>query len=71
MWDLYSGESPISRHGVEVILPAIVYELSAPAPPSKKAKKKTFFDVLLGKEVLNLQYLQYEWNVDKPQEIVE
>ena len=26
---------------------------------------------MLGNEVLNLQYLQYEWNVDKQQEIDE
>ena len=71
MGNLDSMESPIFRHGVDVILPPIVYELSAPAPSSKKAKTKSAIDVLLGRAVLKLKYLQYEWNVDKPQEIDE
>ena len=58
MGSLDSRESPIFRHGVDVnvTLPPIIYKLSAPASLGKKAKKKTFFDELLGKEVLNLQY---------------
>ena len=56
---------------VILILPPIVYELSAPAPSSKKTKTKSAVDVLLGRAVLKLKYLQYEWNVDKPQEIDE
>ena len=45
--------------------------MSSVAPSSKKAKNKSFFDVLMGNQVLNLQYLQYELDVNKPQETDE
>ncbi len=71
MRNLDLRESLIFRCGVSVILPPIVHELSAPASSGKNAKTKLSIDVLLGRAGLKLKYLQYEWNVDKPQEIDE
>ena len=66
---LDSNDTPIFRRGLDIILPPIIYEVSV--PPSKNAKEKSFFDVLMGKEVLNLKYLQNVQDADKAQEIDE
>ena len=45
--------------------------MSSVAPSDKKAKNNSSSGVLIGKQVLNLQFLQHELDVDKPQEIDE
>lgn len=70
MGRLDSKHTPIFISGVDITLPPIRYEMP-PAESTPKKAKKSALDVLVGKEVLNLQYLQCKYDADKSQEINE